>query len=138
MIGICKIPLKGLVAGCSFHEDFTITQPGTNQSCGLLEVKVSVIDIDKVQQNSFSKVVNEVTELHYGKEWETDLILRIARPLSKLPVEIGLLFGAFSRGMRTCTKEDFKYCCLNRFGLRNEVSERELDLFLMGNNYFKD
>lgn len=55
-----------------------------------------------------------------------------------MPVEIGLLFGAFSRGMRTCTKEDFKYCCLNRFGLRTEISERELDLFLMGNNYFKD
>jgi hypothetical protein len=48
-------------------------------------------------------------------------------------VEIGLLFGVFSRGLRNCTKEDFKYCCLNRLGLRKEISESEIDMFLMGN-----
>jgi len=83
-------------------------------------------------------VAQDVTELHYGREWEAELILRIARPLAKYKVEIGLLFAIFSRGMRTCTKEDFKYCCLNRLGLRSEISEREMDLFLMGNNYFKN
>jgi hypothetical protein len=66
------------------------------------------------------------------------LILRIARPLGKLNVEIGLLFGVFSRGLRNCTKEDFKYCCLNRLSLRKEISESEIDMFLMGNSYFKD
>ena len=96
------------------------------------------MDLDRVPAESLSRVVNEVTELHYGKEWEADLILRIAKPLAKLNVDIALLFGVFSRGMKTCTKEDFKYCCLQRFGLRNEISERELDLFLMGNSYFKD
>jgi len=96
------------------------------------------MDIDRVPAESFNRVVNDVTELHYRQDWESDLILRISRPISKFNIEIGLLFGIFSGGRTTCTKEDFKYCCLTRLGLKNEVSERELDLFLMGNNYFKD
>ena len=40
--------------------------------------------------------------------------------------------------MATATKEDFKYCCLQRLGLRTEISERELDLFLVGNKIIKD
>lgn len=138
MIGTCKIPLKSLVSGCSFHEKFPIIITDSNLAAGQLEVKISVIDLDKAPADNFSRTINDVTELHYGKEWESDLILRIARPLAKFNVEISLLFGVFSRGMRTCTKEDFKYCCLTRLGLRTEISEREIDLFLMGNNYFKD
>ena len=103
----------------------------------MLEVKLSVMDLDKVPSQSLNNVAQDVTELHYGKEWESELILRIAKPLAKLNVDVGLLFGVFSRGNRTCTKEDFKYCCLERLGLRTEISEREIDLFLVGNNYFK-
>jgi hypothetical protein len=43
------------------------------------------------------------------------------------------MFGIFSRGMKTCTKEDFKYCCLQRLNMRNDITEKELDLFLSGN-----
>ena len=64
--------------------------------------------------------------------------MRIARKLAKLNCEVHILFGIFSRGMLTTTKEDFKYCCLQRLGLRTEISERELDLFLVGNKIIKD
>lgn len=42
------------------------------------------------------------------------------------------MFGIFSNGGRTCTKEDFKHCLLHRLNLNAELSERELDVFLAG------
>jgi hypothetical protein len=139
MIGTCKIPLRSLVSGCTSHDKYPIYPLGGHTSAGQLEVKISVIEVDRINQDSLARSV--ATELHYGKEWESDLILRIARALvkcNKQEIPVGLLFGVFSRGMRTCTKEDFKYCCLVTLGLKSEVSERELDLFLMGNSYFKE
>lgn len=96
------------------------------------------MDLERTQKQGFEQLSNSLTELHYGKEWENDLIMRIALKLGRLNCEISSLFGIFSRGMLTATKEDFKYCCLQRLGLRTEISERELDLFLLGNAQLKD
>jgi len=38
--------------------------------------------------------------------------------------------------MRTATKEDFKHCLLHRLNLNQEISEKEIDLLLMGCDFF--
>lgn len=48
------------------------------------------------------------------------------------------MFGIFSRGTKSCTKEDFKYQCLNRLNLKYELTEKELDLFLNHHVKLKD
>lgn len=40
------------------------------------------------------------------------------------------MFGIFSRGTKVCSREDFKYCCLQRLDLKREISDRELSMFL--------
>lgn len=84
-------------------------------------------------------VVKAAQELHYNKEWETDVVMRISRKLASLNCDIELIFGIFSQGQRNCTKEDFKHCALNRLNLKKDgMTERELDLLLMGNQYTRD
>jgi len=63
--------------------------------------------------------------------------MRISRKLANINCDIELMFGIFSRGQRTVTKEDFKYCCLHRLQLKKEIADKEMDLFLMGNPYTK-
>lgn len=70
--------------------------------------------------------------LSYNKQWENDIIHRIATKLAKFPADVELLFGVFSRGQKTVSKEDFKYCCMQRLALKKEISEREMDMFLTG------
>lgn len=41
MIGVCKVPLKSLVAGCSVHDRFPLRAAGSNEVVGELEVKLS-------------------------------------------------------------------------------------------------
>lgn len=60
--------------------------------------------------------------------------MRIAKRLATLPGEIDMVFGVFSRGQKTVTKEDFKYTCLKRLQLAKEISDREIDMFLRGNS----
>lgn len=73
--------------------------------------------------------------MNYNLEWEKDLCYRIARKLGHINTDVGLIFGIFSRGHKTVTNEDFKYCCLNRLNLRKEMTERELDMFLQNNEF---
>ena len=47
MIGICKVPLKSLVAGCSIHEKCPIRLPGSVDVVGQLEIKLSVMDLER-------------------------------------------------------------------------------------------
>jgi hypothetical protein len=49
-----------------------------------------------------------------------------------------MIFGVFSRGQKTVTKEDFKYSCLKRLQLSKEITEREIDMFLRGNPMLLD
>jgi len=71
--------------------------------------------------------------MHYNKQWELEIIQRIARRVAKIPGEVDMVFGVFSRGQKTVTKEDFKYTCLKRLQMSKEISEREIDMFLRGN-----
>ena len=77
-------------------------------------------------------VAAEASMLHYNKQWENELIYRVAKRLAKLPGDVEMLFGVFGKGQRTVTKEDFKYTCLKRLQLGKDVSEREMDMFLRG------
>lgn len=45
MIGTVKIPLADLIKGASIHERFPVRNV-KNENCGLVEVKVTIIDID--------------------------------------------------------------------------------------------
>ena len=56
--------------------------------------------------------------------------------LAKINCSIELLFGIFTGGMRTATKEDFAHCLLTRLNLNREVSQKEVDLLLLGNDFF--
>ena len=58
--------------------------------------------------------------------------MRIAKRVARLPGDVEMLFGAFARGQKTVTKEDFKYTVLKRLGLNKEINEREIDMFLRG------
>jgi len=77
-------------------------------------------------------------QVRQTKEWETDIIMRIARRLAPVDCDIELMFGIFSRGERTCTHEDFKYCCLERLRLKDEISWQELDVLLKFNDILRD
>ena len=45
------------------------------------------------------------------------MVMRIAKRVARLPGDVEMLFGAFARGQKTVTKEDFKYTVLKRLGL---------------------
>lgn len=45
MIGIAKVPLTELIKGASIHDRFSIKNL-KKENCGLLEVKVSIIDLE--------------------------------------------------------------------------------------------
>lgn len=132
MIGTVKVPLADLIKGASIHERFPIRNLKL-ENVGQLEVKVSIIDIDpQFFDASNRQLYQQASTLHYNKQWEQELIYRIAKKLAKFPGEVELLFGIFSRGHKSVTKEDFKYTCLKRLQLKNEISEREIDMFLRG------
>lgn len=46
MIGVARIPLKAVSQCTTLHEKFTIHAPKTNTPVGIIEVKLSVIDLD--------------------------------------------------------------------------------------------
>ena len=102
-------------------------------------MRITVMDLQQIQQDTLFHTVRAAQELHYNKQWEQDVVMRIARKLATLNCEIGLMFGIFSQGQRNCTHENFKHCCLNRLNLRKEgLTERELDLLLVGSEYTRD
>jgi hypothetical protein len=45
MIGIAKIPLTELIKGASIHDRFPIKNL-KKDSCGMIEVKISIIDLE--------------------------------------------------------------------------------------------
>ena len=107
-------------------------EPGqTGVPVGTLEIKISVMDMNTdVPSQSISKITNQ---LNYNVEWENHLVATIAKTLARINAETSLIFGIFSRGQRSVTKEDFKYCVLSRLNLKDKISEREMDFFLEGN-----
>lgn len=57
-------------------------------------MKISVMDLDSIASQSIRQ--SDVRNLHFSKEWEQDIIMKIASKLSGLQCEIDLLFGVFS------------------------------------------
>jgi hypothetical protein len=138
MIGVCKVPLKSLVAGCSTHDRYPIKIAGSTEVVGDLEVKISVTDLGGVAGTTIAgdTMARTATNMQYSKEWEDEVVGIIASKLAKQNCSIDLLFGIFSNSMRTATKEDFKHCILHRLNLNQEISEKEIDLLLMGCDFF--
>lgn len=107
---------------------------GQKETVGTLEVRVSVINIDGPQISSvIQQATQQIPTMHYNNVWEQNLVMRIAKKVARLPGDVETLFGAFSRGQKTVTKEDFKYTVLKRLQLSKEINEREIDMFLRGN-----
>ena len=71
MIGICKVPLKSLVAGCSVHDNFPIRVANGTDIVGNLEIKIGVTELGVNNQDSMHK---SVAELQYSKQWEDDIV----------------------------------------------------------------
>ena len=60
------------------------------------------------------------------------MIGRIAKRVARFQGDVEMLFGIFARGQKTVTKDDFKYTCLKRLQLEQEISDREMDMFMRG------
>mmetsp|Transcript_20877 Transcript_20877/g.32230 ORF Transcript_20877/g.32230 Transcript_20877/m.32230 type:complete len:111 (+) Transcript_20877:2783-3115(+) len=58
------------------------------------------------------------------------MIMRIARKLADIQLEIPFMFGIFSRGSDACSINDFKYNCLQRLNLKEDLDEADLDRFV--------
>jgi len=134
MIGTVKIPLVDLIKGATIHDKFAVRN-AKNENCGQLEVKISIMDLEGGEAH---RQTGKQT-LQFNKQWENDLVYRIAKKLARFPVEsVELLFGIFARGEKTVSKEDFKYGVLQRLNLRTEITEKELELFLRSNPQIAD
>lgn len=101
---------------------------------GHLEVKISVSDTSATAGISpfLDAAQRTTTDIKFSDQMADDIISVIALRLARQNVSVELMFGIFSNGNRTCTKEDFKHCLLHRLGLNADLSERELDVFLAG------
>lgn len=126
LIGIAKIPLADLTKGVGIDGEFDVRSP-EGEVRGRTHIRITIQSA--VQQSQ--KDLKETQKNSYNAEWERDIINKIALKLGRLSLDVELMFGIFSRGTRSCTFEDFKYCCLQRLNI--EISEKELDLFLAAN-----
>lgn len=98
MIGTVKVPLADLIKGASIHDRFPIRNV-SRENVGFLEAKISIIDVDGGLATITSKSMGQqLATLHYNKQWENELVYRIAKKLAKFPGSVELLFGIFSRG----------------------------------------
>ena len=132
MIGICKLPLVDLAKGVGINGDFAV-KGLQGEPRGKVTVKISVVDpgaSSATKQSQAQADIQATQKQAFNSGWEKDVVMRVARKLGRLSIDVELMFGIFSRGTKSCTREDFKYCCLQRLNLKNEISERELDMLL--------
>jgi hypothetical protein len=132
LIGIARIPLQPLVKNLDIIDNFKIVdfQGVIN---GSAKIRISVIDPGQGTANQQQKTNADVRAIEmqsFDQGWEKDITMRIARKLGRLSIDVELMFGIFSRGSKICTREDFKYCCLQRLDLKREISDREIELLL--------
>lgn len=130
LIGIAKVPLADITKGVGVDGEFDI-RAYDGEVRGKAHIKITVVAA--APEGKTQKDMQDSQKMAYTAQWETDIIYRIAQKLGRLSLDVELMFGIFSRGTRSCTFEDFKYCCLQRLNMRNEITEKELDLFLSGN-----
>lgn len=136
MIGTARVPLADLIKGACIHDRFPIRN-SKRENCGTVEVKLTVMDLDgHLTGAGLGSAVN----LAYNQQWEDDIVYRIALKLAKFPVgeSIELLFGIFTSGSKTVDRETFKMVIRRKLQLKDEISEKELDIFLKGNPYLAD
>lgn len=139
LIGISKIPLRDLAKRIGINGDFDILD-ARGQRAGKVVLKISIVDTSAGTTASMTKTqkeLNEMQKMSYTDKWEADIIAKIAKKLSKRSIDVELMFGIFARGAKSCTHEDFKYCCLQRLNLKYDLSEKELDMFLNGHARLK-
>jgi hypothetical protein len=56
------------------------------------------MDLDSGFSSLLSGPKSNMGTLPYNKQWENEIIYKIACKLAKFPVDIDTLFGVFSRG----------------------------------------
>ena len=98
-----------------------------------MTVKITIVDPSAstaANRAQAQKDIQNAQKQSYTASWERDIVRRIAAKLGRLAIDVELMFGVFSRGTRSCTREDFKYCCLRRLNLKDQLSEKELDMLL--------
>jgi len=140
LIGICKVPLADLANGIGINKDFKVCDLN-GAEVGKVTVQITVVDVSTNKEFNRLKTHKEITEFQkesYNDKWEEGIIRKIAAKLSKRIIDVELMFGIFSRGAKACTREDFKYCCLQRLDLGKELSDKELEMFLNQHPRLKD
>lgn len=98
-----------------------------------MTVKITIVDPSASTASNRAQAQKDIQNAQkqsYTASWEKDIVRRIAAKLGRLAIDVELMFGVFSRGTRSCTREDFKYCCLRRLNLKDQLSEKELDMLL--------
>lgn len=133
LIGICKVPLADLAGGIGIEEDFTIKDL-SGVEAGTARVQITIVDATsgrEFHRKQTKKEIEQERKGTYNDQWERGIIQKIAAKLSRSRrvIDLDLMFGIFARGSKACTREDFKYCCLRSLNLKDELSERELDMF---------
>ena len=114
MIGKCSIPLKDLTKGIGINGDFDI-KGQSGDRVGKVTIRISIVDPAATTAKRAAEAAKDIKaqeKAAFNDGWEQDIIMRIARKLARLSIDVELMFGIFSRGTRQCTREDFKYCCL--------------------------
>ena len=95
MLGTVIVPLGDLIKGASIHDRFPLRSNNKNDHRGTLEVKVTLIDLDNPFTNPMQ---SKATGLGYSKQWEQDIVWRIASALARIPADTDTLFGIFAKG----------------------------------------
>lgn len=114
MIGICKVRLADLAKGIGIAGDFDIKGMHGGPR-GKVTLRLTVVDASAghgAGAGQAQRDINDLSKRAYGLEWERDIVGRIARRLGRLALDPELMFGIFSRGTKSCSREDFKYQCL--------------------------
>lgn len=140
LIGICKVPLADLAEGIGINADFPI-RGLSGVEAGTARVRITIVDATtghEIHRKQTQKEIEQHRKGTYNDQWEAGIIQKIATKLSRRIIDIELMFGIFSSGAKACTREDFKYTCLSKLNLKDELSDRELEMFLSQHSRLKD
>ena len=134
IIGTCHVPLSYLVTDCSIRDKYILKSP-TDEPVGELEVELKIMRLEDTETDH-NRFFNAIDQSMYSKNWEAEVIMRIARKLANVPCDIEMMFGIFTYGRRNCTKADFKHTVLHKLNLAKEgMTEKELDIIFQSNEY---
>lgn len=98
-----------------------------SQIVGELEVKITCQDVIKTTDPNWLRLKEE---MKFDKEWNQLITERIAQRLAQINAPVQLIFGVFTYGQQTVSIKEFKQVLLDNFGLKKEITESEMDLYL--------